>query len=469
MAIGNRQLLFSRKQLDAVIFALDGVVVNTAPAHAAAWKAVLDDHLQRRSHYSSDAPSVSFTPLDYRRLIDGRSWRDEARGFLKAHRIELPEGTPDDPPQADTVCGFGQRKQERFLEQLRRQAPSVVARSVRLIQVLRTCGYRTAVVTSGRSGSAVLRSAGLEALFDVHVDGSEVERLGLPGKPDPDALLYAAQLLGVPPQRSAVIEASLTGVAAARTGDFALIMALTGSDERQAYIEHGADGLLADLTQVSVAEMDCQSRPAASLPSALAALPQILQGRKELLLLLDYDGTLTPIVERPELAVLAPQMRAILCDLVEVMPVAVVSGRDLGALRELVGVPGLAYVGDHGFDMADFAGESHQLEAVRDYLPALDTVERCLRASLEGIAGVLLERKRSSIAVHFRLVAEADVPLVQAWVRKVLSAHLQLKVMPGKKVIEIQPGLDWDKGKAVEWLLPQLDTSGRRYPIYIGD
>lgn len=345
----------------------------------------------------------------------------------------------------------------------------VVPHSVRLIQALRECGYRTAVVASSRNGGAILRSAGLEALFDVCVDGSEADRMGLRDKPAPDAFLYAARLLHVPPQRSAVIEGTLAGTDAACAGEFALVVALTDSDEPQTYLDHGAAGVLTDLAAVTVAEMDCRSRPAAALPSALAALPQILQARRELLMLLDYDGTLTPIVERPELAVLAPGTRAILRDLASIMPVAVVSGRDLGMLRDLVDVPGLVYVGDHGFDMTDLAGENHHLEAVRDYLPVLDAVEQYLREGLAGVAGALLERKRSSIAVHFRLVAEADVPQVRARVQEVLSAHSQLKVTPGKKVVEIQPGLDWDKGKAVEWLLPQLDASGRRHPIYIGD
>lgn len=382
MAIDNKQPLFSRAELDGVIFGLDGVVADTASLH-----------------------------------------------------------TP----------------------------PRVIARSVRLIQALRECGYRTAVVASSPDGGAILRSTGLEALFDVCVDGVEVDRMGLHDKPAPDVFLYAAQLLQVSPQRSAVVESTLGGIDAARAGDFVLVLALTRSSEPQAYLERGADGVLTDLSGVTVAEMDCRLRPAATLSSALAALPQILQTRRDLLMLLDYDGTLTPIAERPELAVLAPEMRAILGELASVIPVAVVSGRDLGMLRKLVDVPGLMYVGDHGFDMADLAGENHQLEAVRDYLPVLAAAEQYLRESLTTIAGVLIERKRSSIAVHFRLVEQADVPQVRACVREAISKYSQLKVTPGKKVIELQPGLDWDKGKAVEWLLPQLDPSGRRHPVYIGD
>ncbi|MDN5848713.1 MAG: trehalose-phosphatase [Nitrococcus sp.] len=350
-------------------------------------------------------------------------------------------------------------------------AMTATPRSVqRLIETLRERGYRTAVVSSCRNGAAILANAGLELLFDVRLDGTETARLGLHGKPNPDVLLHTARLLQAPPERCAVIADALAGIEAARAGGFDLILAATQAGGREVYLAHGASGVFADLAQVAAAALGCEPQRAATLPSALAALPQILQaGQEGLLMLLDYDGTLTPIVERPELAVLAAETRTILCDLVALMPVAVVSGRELAMLRELVDVPGLVYVGDHGFDMTDVAGGSHQLDAMKGYLPILDAVEQRLRQGLAGIAGALLERKRSSVAVHFRLVAESDMSHVQARIDDILSAHPQLKTTPGKKVVEIQPGLDWDKGRAVEWLLPRIDASGRRHPIYIGD
>lgn len=342
--------------------------------------------------------------------------------------------------------------------------------SVRLIQALRGRGYRTAVVTMRRDDEAVLSRAGLESLFDACVNASVTGDMGLREMKARDAFSYAARLMQVPPRRCAVVAGTLASVDAARAGGFGLILALSASGAAEGNVEHGADSVLADLGEVSVAELDCRPRRAADLPSGLAALPQLLRTSKDgLLLLLDYDGTLTPIVERPELAVLAPETRAILTELVAIVPVAVVSGRGLRVLRELVDVPGLVYVGDHGFDMAGLESKAHSLEAVQDYLPMLDAVERDLRAGLGDTAGTLFERKRFSLAVHFRLVAAADLRRVQAWVHEVLAQHPQLKTLPGKKVIEIQPGLDWDKGKAVEWLLPQMDASGRRHPIYIGD
>ncbi|MDN5869766.1 MAG: trehalose-phosphatase, partial [Nitrococcus sp.] len=344
-------------------------------------------------------------------------------------------------------------------------------RSVRrLIEALRERGYRTAVVSSRRIGAAILSTAGTELPFDVRVDGAETGRLGLHGKPNPDVLLHTARLLQAPPQRCAIIADALAAIEAARAGGFGLVLAATQSSEREVYLAHGARGVFADLAEVAAATLGCEPRRAATLPSALAALPRILQaGQEGLLMLLDYDGTLTPIVERPELAVLADETRTMLCDLVALMPVAVVSGRELAMLRRLVDVPGLVYVGDHGFDITDVAGEGHQLEAMKDYLPILDAVEQRLRAGLAGVAGALLERKRSSVAVHFRLVAEADISQVQTQIDDILSAHPQLKTTPGKKVVEIQPGLDWDKGRAVEWLLPRIDAGGRRHPVYIGD
>ena len=348
----------------------------------------------------------------------------------------------------------------------------VVAPGVaQLVRALRGRGYRTAVVTTRGEGRAILRRVDLESLFDACVDGNVTDELGEREITAADAFSYAASLVQVPPRRCAVIADNSASAAAAQAGEFGLILAVRGAHASEHSGEEGAaDHVLTELEEVSVAELDCRPRRAADLPSGLAALPQLLRTYQDgLLLLLDYDGTLTPIVERPELAVLAPETRAILGELVAVMPVAVVSGRGLAVLQDLVNVPGLVYVGDHGFDMSGLESEGHSLEAVQDFLPMLDAVERRLRTSLGDIAGVLFERKRFSLAVHFRLVAESDLDFVQARVHEVLAEHPRLKVLPGKKVIEIQPGLDWDKGKAVEWLLPRMDASGRRHPIYIGD
>jgi trehalose-phosphatase len=150
-------------------------------------------------------------------------------------------------------------------------------------------------------------------------------------------------------------------------------------------------------------------------------------------------------------------------------PVAIVSGRDLPQLQQLVGLPTLAYAGDHGLDLLDADGQRHTLPELAELLPLIDKAQAWLRQQLQGIDGILLERKRYSVAVHYRLVAAADLPRVQAVLAAAEAAAAPLRVQPGKKVLEFLPAIGWHKGRAVEWLLQQLDPAAVRYPIYAGD
>jgi trehalose-phosphatase len=193
----------------------------------------------------------------------------------------------------------------------------------------------------------------------------------------------------------------------------------------------------------------------------------MLSGRRPALFL-DYDGTLTPIVERPEDALLPPGTRAVLERLAARLPVAVVSGRDLADVRRMVGVEGIAYAGSHGFDIVGPDGSVHQRG--REYLPDLDAAERELAPRLDPVAGARIERKTFAVAVHFRQVAEERVPEVEAAVAEVAAAHPRLRRTGGKKVFELRPDVDWDKGRALLWLLEVLGLSGDEVlPIYVGD
>jgi trehalose-phosphatase len=204
------------------------------------------------------------------------------------------------------------------------------------------------------------------------------------------------------------------------------------------------------------------------LPSALSHVQEIAALGDQLAVFLDYDGTLTPIVSRPDQAVLLNSTRAILRMLSAKMPVAILSGRELKDVRKCVDIDGLVYAGSHGFDIAGPRGLQRQ-EATK-FLPALDAAEKELREKLAGIAGELIERKRFSIAAHYRNVNESDFPELERAVSEVAARHPELRTMEGKKVYELLPNIDWDKGKAVLWLLENLDLArGKVGPIYIGD
>src|SRR5436190_7234681 len=204
------------------------------------------------------------------------------------------------------------------------------------------------------------------------------------------------------------------------------------------------------------------------IPSALKHVQDIVRRRGDIAVFLDYDGTLTPIVSHPEKALLSDSMRETLQALVRQTPVAILSGRDLDDIRQRVNIDAIIYAGSHGFDIAGLRGLRRQ-EAT-EFLPALDVAEKELREKLAGTTGALLERKRFSIAAHYRNVIESDVSKVKEAVNEVAMRHGELRKMEGKKVYELLPDIDWDKGKAVLWLLQNLGLDlAKVCPIYIGD
>jgi alpha,alpha-trehalase len=188
-------------------------------------------------------------------------------------------------------------------------------------------------------------------------------------------------------------------------------------------------------------------------------------------LFLDYDGTLTPIVRRPEDATLSEEMRALLRQLAGRCTVAIVSGRDRQDVESMVRVEGLVYAGSHGFDIRGPHGLVMQHEGAEQRLPELDAAERQLRARTAAIAGARVERKRFAIAVHYREVADDDdVQQVERVVDEVCRAHPGLRKKGGKKVFELQPDVEWDKGRAVLWLVQSLGLDKPSVAVvYIGD
>lgn len=185
---------------------------------------------------------------------------------------------------------------------------------------------------------------------------------------------------------------------------------------------------------------------------------------------LDYDGTLTPIVARPELAVLAEEMRRTVRTLAARCPVAIVSGRDRTDVQGRVGIKGLIYAGSHGFDIAGPPGMDLNYEHSQGFLASLDRAEHEFRRSLSGIAGARVERKKFSIAVHFREAPPQCEARLEPVVDAVLRRCPELRKGLGKKVFELRPAVDWHKGKAVLWLLDAMGYAGTdALPVYIGD
>jgi trehalose 6-phosphate phosphatase len=458
---------------DAVVFDLDGVVTLTASVHAAAWKRLFDEFLERRSKETGE-PFVPFAlEDDYHTYVDGKPRIEGVKSFLASRRIEFPEGSSDDGPEEATAWGLGSRKNGYFQRVLEERGAEVDERTVAFIERLRAEGIRVAVASSSKNCGPILDRAGLTDLFEARVDGIVSEEIGLKGKPNPDIFVEAAQRVGATPPRTVVVEDAISGVQAGRAGGFGLVIGIDRVRAAAALREHGADLVLESFDDRSLDVVRAWfSQRAERRPSALREWPEIskrLVGKRPALFL-DYDGTLTPIVARPELAVLTEGQRSVLKHVATRLPTAIISGRGRVDVESLVGLPELAYAGSHGFDIVGPGGASVG-HTVADWIePVMERVAREAKPKLEGIEGALIEEKRFSVAIHYRQVDEAFVPGIEAVVDDAIASDARLKKAHGKKVFEVRPDLDWDKGKALLLLLQALGLDGSDVvPLYIGD
>lgn len=233
--------------ITATLFDMDGVITNTATVHDAAWKQTFDEFLEQRAKQTGDK-FVPFDPVeDYDTYVDGKPRLDGTRSFLESRGIHLPEGTPDDPPTAQTLYGVSNRKNDLLLAVLAKDGVQVYDGSVRYLHAVRAAGLRTAIVSSSANTVQVLQAAGLTDQFDVRVDAQVAKAKNLNGKPAPDTYLEAAKELGVPASQAAVFEDALAGVAAGRAGHFGQVVGVNRANQAEALRQHGADIVVNDL------------------------------------------------------------------------------------------------------------------------------------------------------------------------------------------------------------------------------
>jgi beta-phosphoglucomutase family hydrolase len=234
-------------RFQAALFDLDGVLTDTASIHAAAWKEAFDGYLRRRE----GEEIVPFDPThDYLKYVDGKPRFEGVDSFLRSRGIELPRGSPSDPPGDKTVCAVGNLKNELVGRVLAEHPVSPYPGSLLLVRHLLDLGLRIAVVTSSANARAVLAAAGLDDFFAVRVDGNVAASLGLRGKPHPDPFLEAARQLGVAPDLAVVIEDATSGVAAGRAGDFGLVIGVARHDNGSELLAAGADLVVGDLGEL---------------------------------------------------------------------------------------------------------------------------------------------------------------------------------------------------------------------------
>ena len=231
------------------LFDLDGVLTDTASVHMAAWKDMFDDFLRTRAGTRGDS-FAPFTARDYELYVDGKPRPDGVRDFLTSRGITLPEGSPDDPPDEQTVAGLGNRKNDEVQHRIRTTGVTVYEGSRRYLEAARDAGLHRAVVSSSANTAEVLEVTGLDELVELRVDGVTIREEHLKGKPAPDTFLTAAERIGATAAQCAVFEDALAGVAAGRAGSFGYVVGVDRVGQAEALRTNGADVVVTDLADL---------------------------------------------------------------------------------------------------------------------------------------------------------------------------------------------------------------------------
>ncbi len=474
-----------------VIFDLDGVVTDTAHLHFQAWKQIFDDFLRKNSLERFE----EFTIEDYLKYVDGKPRYNGVESFLASRGFKLEWGDPSDEPNDNTICGIGNRKNEVFQKLLEEKGAKLYPSTVELIKDLKSKGIKIGLASSSKNCLRILESVGITDLFDARVDGVVSAQLGLRGKPEPDIFLVAAEKINVHPSCAVVVEDATSGVEAGRNAGFKLVLGVARKSNQKELFIHGADVVVEDLEYIDFEwikiwfdkfplhlfqvwdDKEAILRYIKKFernnifinPQYFLTPQELFSKRKKIALFLDYDGTLTPIVDRPEWATLSEEMRDIVKNLSERFVVAIVSGRKREEVQKLVGVEGVFYAGSHGMDIKGdrFSMIHPQVEKL---VPVISQINKILVNKLGDIKGVIIENKTFSIAVHYRLVEDRFFSRIKDTVEEIVKRDSRLYMMCGKKVFEIMPNIRWDKGKAVRWLMQVLGINEEEWiVIYIGD
>lgn len=247
------QSLAQHGKIHAFIFDLDGVLTETQEEHLKAWKHMFNQYLKERAKLTN-TEYKPFEDSDYHNYVDGKPRYDGVRDFLKSRNISIPEGNEGDTPNMETVHGLGNRKDEYFEKILNEDGVKVYQSSIDFVRDIRKSGIKTAVVSSSKNCGQVLGVSHIQDLFEVKVDGNDLTRLKIPGKPDPAMFLEAAKRLGVEPKEAAIVEDALAGVEAGRRGNFGLVVGMAHAGDDQELKKHGADIAVYDLRRLESAQ-----------------------------------------------------------------------------------------------------------------------------------------------------------------------------------------------------------------------
>lgn len=431
----------------AMILDMDGVVTNTRELHFDAWKISFDEVL------ASEGEDHFFERKDYEHFVDGKTREEGILSFMKSRKIKL---------SAEAVKALGQKKNHLYLQRLREVGPEVFEDSVKAIKNWKEQGIGVAIISSSQNCSEVLEKAGIKNLFDAQVDSVIAEKNHLRGKPEADYFLEAAHLLGVSPEECAIVEDSLAGIAAGASAHFKGVIGMSkkGQTPRSLLYAQGATQVVESLEKIGHSK------------NAIDHWKDIQQkiGEREVALFIDFDGTLSEIVADPTRAEASPSILAILKECALSLKLAIISGRDRADVKQRINLENIFYAGCHGFDISGPGAFHFIVDEALAIIPDIHSARQNLQELQNDFPGMVIEDKRFFIAVHYRGVDQRDQSILTDKVREVAKTFSTLGIREGKKVIEIAPKLDWDKGSAIRKLSTILEINPEQtLSIYLGD
>ncbi|WP_347251382.1 trehalose-phosphatase [Legionella sp.] len=456
-------------KIKGIIFDMDGVVTQTTDLHFKSWKIILDHFLRQINE-----TNINFSHRDYLFYFDGVSRENGVKNFFNAYKIDEYKIRNYYNNLADCINSICMKKNNLLLSIIAEDKVQVFPDCIEFIKYISDLNYKSAIISSSKNCRKVLERAGIMDLFPVCVDGKTAEEKNIPGKPNPAIFLEAANQLNLLPDECMVVEDALAGVSAAKEGRFGLVVALDRENKLfTEFSQYNPDYILTDLSkkQVNLYEVFLEGKP--TTITALYSLPIIssaLTQQREVVIFLDYDGTLTPIVDRPQDAHLSPEMKKSLIELCKNYLTLVISGRQLENLKEKIGIADLYYAGNHGYEFDGPQYLGFPFEMGQEYLEDIQSFFEKTDAILKDIRGCIIENKKFTLSVHYRLVNENQHQFISSSIDLLLQDHPKLSRHEGKKVIEIRPKISWNKGIAslnfLKWI---KKDNANVIPIYIGD
>jgi trehalose-phosphatase len=431
----------------AIILDVDGVITDTRKVHYKAWKNILDGFLLEHN------VKATFCDEDYAKYVDGKLREEGLRSFLSSKKISISNGQ---------IQNLSERKDQLFKEFIKSEKPEVFPDACEAITKWRKNKIPLAAVSSSKNSRLILQEAGLLELFDTCFDGSEGERLKLPGKPDPGYFLEATKRLGLNTEDCLLVEDAISGIEAGKRAHFKEVVGISRSGqtpEAELY-RAGADTTVNSLLDIG------------KVPHGISSWKNIQSqiGKRDVALFLDFDGTLSEIVTDPAKAVLKDSLKELIRHCSSALKIAIMSGRDRLDVKQRIGLDNIFYVGSHGLDISGPGCFYYIVEDAQKFSEELQDATMKTIHEFQQLKGIIIERKSFSTAIHYRMTPESEEEFIRVRIFDLISKYPGLKAKKGKKVIEIFPNLKWGKGEAVKKLSEILNINSEfTLPIYIGD